>query len=309
MSNFDINILVNGSRCKQYHHQGRTFIEAKDGSEYSIEIKNNNWKRILACCSVDGLNILNGKTATNDGPGYVINGYSSNRYDGFRVSDTQVAKFVFGNKKGESYASSKGDGSEKNVGVIGVRIFDEFIKPVTTTSWSNRSIIHTNSTGDPVPTPHTTIWVENNFPVADCCCGDDLDAGLYCCDDIPVKGKTTSVKISSTKGGGIICAKSVKSQNTSTKGVENERKYTRGICALPDPEIFDMSTKWGNAKESRIVEVEFERGMLTLTMDIYYASRQNLIELGVPIGNEKQVNFPSAFAESKYAQPPKNWNG
>ena len=72
---------------------------------------------------------------------------------------------------------------------------------------------------------------------------------------------------------------------------------------------FDMSTKWGEAKESKVVEVEFERGSLVLTTNIYYASRQSLIEMGVPLGSEKQVSFPEPFVDSKYAKPPKNWKG
>src|SRR5512137_1676145 len=126
---YEVNIFVNGSRCKQYQHNGRTYIEAKQGSEYTIEIKNNTWSRILAVCSVDGLDILNGKPAREDNPGYVINGYSSGKFDGFRVSDSQVAKFLF-DYKGRSYAASKEDGSERNVGVIGVRIFQEKVKPL-----------------------------------------------------------------------------------------------------------------------------------------------------------------------------------
>src|ERR1035441_264566 len=127
---YEINVLVNGSRCKQYNHNGKLFVEAKKGSEYSIEIKNDTWQRILAVCSVDGLDILNGKTAEENGNGYVINGYGSLKADGFRVSNEKVAKFLF-DYKGGSYAASKEDGSERNVGVIGVRIFTEKVKPPT----------------------------------------------------------------------------------------------------------------------------------------------------------------------------------
>ena len=82
--------------------------------------------------------------------------------------------------------------------------------------------------------------------------------------------------------------------------------------AVPQPEAlgFDMGTKWGEAKESRVIEVEFEKGILALTTNIYYASRQSLIEMGVlPSGIKKQVSFPEPFADGKYAKPPKNWQG
>jgi hypothetical protein len=71
----------------------------------------------------------NGKTAEENGNGYVINGYGSLKADGFRVSNEKVAKFLF-DYKGGSYAASKEDGSERNVGVIGVRIFTEKVKNI-----------------------------------------------------------------------------------------------------------------------------------------------------------------------------------
>ena len=123
---FDLNITVNGNRCKQYSHQGKTFIEAKNGSEYVIEIKNNHWKRILAVGSVDGLNVLTGKTASEGDTGYIIGAYSSEKIKGFRFSDDEWALFKFGYKfNGKTYAQSKEDGSEKNCGVIGLRLFYE----------------------------------------------------------------------------------------------------------------------------------------------------------------------------------------
>ena len=125
---YEVQILVNGSRCKQYYHNGKTFLEAKKGSEYTLEIKNNTWQRILAVCSVDGLDVLNGKPAAEDGNGYVINGYNSLKIDGFRLSDNEVAKFVF-DYKGNSYAASKEDGSERNVGVIAGTLKSRLGKP------------------------------------------------------------------------------------------------------------------------------------------------------------------------------------
>jgi len=109
---FDLNITVNGSRCKQYSHQGKIFIEAKQSSEYVIEIKNNHWKRVLMVGSVDGLNVLTGKTASENDTGYIIGAYSAEKIKGFRVSDDEWALFKFGYKfNGNTYAQSKEDGS------------------------------------------------------------------------------------------------------------------------------------------------------------------------------------------------------
>jgi hypothetical protein len=277
---FDINILVNGNRCKQYNHNnGKTFIESKHGSEYSIEIKNNTWQRKFVMCSIDGLNIIDGKTAGEDGPGYIINAYSSNRYDGFRVSDEKVAKFVF-DAKDKSYASSKEDGSEKNVGVIGVRIFDEKIKPLPTVIETTRWVPY-----PAYPSTHPQ-WIYGNDTTNTCCGG--IGSSSYSCN--------SSFNIPTKTSGNVL------------RSCNLEEMISCNLAADSTLAEFDTGTKWGSSKESKVVEVEFERGLLTLSKDIYYASRQSLIHMGVPIGNEKQVSFPKSF-DDKYAKPPKGWVG
>lgn len=288
---YDISILVNGSRCKQYFHEGKTFIEAKDGSEYTIEIKNNTWSRILAVCSVDGLDILTGKSAVESNPGYVISAYNVGKFDGFRVSDDKIAKFVFGSK-GSSYAADKGDGSERNVGVIGVRLFQEKIKPPV-----YRTEVHHHHYKKTQPFPYDNypiIWCDTAFT------GATSDTATYSCDSIPTKGDTKG----DTERGNTVYTAAVKS---ATYGASVKR---RSMSVQNEPlRFFDMGTKWGEAKESKVINVEFERGVLAISTEIFYASRQSLIQMGVPIGNEKQVSFPEAFADSKYAKPPKNWQG
>jgi hypothetical protein len=299
---YDINILVNGNRCKQYHHDGKIFIEAKEGSEYSIEIKNNTWKRILAVCSVDGLDILNGKPATEDGPGYVISGFNSPKFDGFRVSDEKVAKFVFG-AKGSSYAASKEDGSEKNVGVIGIRIFNEKEKPAPIVIREDHHHHHwrkypeypwSGTPLNPYPMWCDTTW-SGASDVTYGCALNDMSLDMSADDGL----KSRSANIMS-KG---LAGNATKTVNATFMS-QTQQLSNAGTDSLRG---FDMGTKWGEAKESKVVEVEFERGTLALTTNIYYASRQSLLEMGVPLGSEKQVSFPEPFADSKYAKPPKGW--
>jgi len=313
----DVNILVNGSRCKQYHHDGKIFIEAKDGSEYTIEIKNNEWKRILAVCSVDGLDVLTGKKAVENNPGYVISGLNTLKIDGFRVSDEKVAKFIFG-AKGESYAADKGDGSERNVGVIGIRLFEEkYVPPPQPTVIREEHHHHHHHDHYPRPRPYwdyPTIWCDSTFTRSTdatfgstlCNAGDNslgasapLGNTLYSCDSIPTKGRSTS------KGLGDYMSKK---RSFSGQAKSSAESVLRAMN-MANPRGFDMGTKWGEAKESRVVEVEFERGILALSTNIYYASRQSLLEMGIPLGNEKQVSFPEPFQDTKYAKPPKNWRG
>lgn len=323
MSNYDVQILVNGSRCKQYNHNGKLFIEAKQGSEYTIEVKNHYWSRILTVCSVDGLDILNGETATDDSPGYVINSHDTGKFDGFRVSDDKVAKFVF-DYKNASYAASKQTGAEKNVGVIGVRIFNELVKP-----YPNYCM--------------TASYCSNPFDIDTRIYYSDIDPTIHCDGTTLTTTTTTTTVRPATLAQAIADAKAVRATClANTKGADedynlrfnlanmvedhyipvrgNDREnlrdrfnrvrstacnaYTRDL----PPRGFDMGTKWGDAKLSKVIEVEFEKGVLSQFTEIYYASRQSLIEMGVPLGNEKQVNFPTSFADSKYAKPPAGWS-
>ena len=117
---------------------------------------------------------------------------------------------------------------------------------------------------------------------------------------------------SSTYGAKVGTKLGLMGNSTAQASNASHEKILRSMnCCNPQPEAlgFDMGTKWGEAKESRVIEVEFEKGILALTTNIYYASRQSLIEMGVPLGNEKQVSFPEPFKDGKYAEPPKNWQG
>lgn len=124
------HILVNGRKIKEYRHNGHTFIEAKNGTEFAIEVKNHTGQRVLAIISVDGLDIIDGKVATNKSRGYIVDGNSSQILKGWRKSDTEVGAFKFVHKD-KGYATEMGEG--QNSGVIAVKFIAEQYKPTLTT--------------------------------------------------------------------------------------------------------------------------------------------------------------------------------
>lgn len=124
-SNYEVEVLINGKAAREYGHQGQAFIEGKKGTPFTIRIKNNGYQRILAVPTIDGLSVMDGKPASYDSPGYIINGYGSYTVDGWRVSDDKVNEFFFTDIE-DSYASQKKEG--QNVGIIGCAIFEEKIK-------------------------------------------------------------------------------------------------------------------------------------------------------------------------------------
>lgn len=140
--NYEVQITVNGKPLREYYYDHKYYVEAREGSEFQIKIKNNSFERVVAIPAVDGLSILDGEKASYDSRGYIINAYDSITIDGWRVNDKEVAKFYF-TKDGDSYSVKLGKG-KSNLGIIGVVIFPEKAKLVDNyvfvETWKNPSI-------------------------------------------------------------------------------------------------------------------------------------------------------------------------
>lgn len=120
-NDYDVEILINGKKIPQYEKNGMTYVEGREGSTYSIKVRNNTYNRVKAVITVDGFSILDDNN--NYETGYIINGRDSLHVKGFRTSENTEAVFTF-SRKGES-RSQKVFGYAKNAGVIGVRIYTE----------------------------------------------------------------------------------------------------------------------------------------------------------------------------------------
>ena len=308
---FDVNILVNGSRCKQYQFQGKIFVQANPGSEYVLEIKNNYWKRILAVSSVDSLNTLTGKTASEEDSGYIIGSYSSEKIKGFRISDTEWALFKFGYKfNGNTYAQSKEDGSEKNCGVIGFRFFYEE-EPIitytttTTTTWPQTYAISASYACNALPPfPFSGGMINSQrFNL------QNMANDYYIPVGADVSSYTSNVNYTSNNIGN----QQLRDVNATALGVAVASAASPQVynCSIQRPikkELFDIGTEFGRKETSKVKNVDFHRGCLAQAFDIYYASRESLISMGVPIHNTLSTNLPQSFP-NQYCNPPKGWNG
>jgi hypothetical protein len=116
-------IGAEGRPLDTYERGDRFYVLGQAGDRYSIRVVNPTDRRIEALISVDGLDVIDGEDADfADKRGYVVPPRGDLVVDGFRMSTTQVAAFRF-SSVGESYADLKGKG--RNVGVIGVAIFEE----------------------------------------------------------------------------------------------------------------------------------------------------------------------------------------
>jgi hypothetical protein len=100
----------------------RLYVVGRAGQRYNIQISNHTDGRYEVVASVDGLDVIDGRTASPGKRGYIIPPRGSLTIDGFRTSEDSVAAFRFSAVR-DSYASRTGD--DRNVGVIGFAFYTE----------------------------------------------------------------------------------------------------------------------------------------------------------------------------------------
>jgi hypothetical protein len=110
-----------------YWHQGRRYVVGKPGNEYAIRVRNPSGGRVLAVMSVDGVNVITGDTASPSQSGYVLAPGETADIAGWRKSMSRTAAFYF-TALPDSYAARTG--RPDNVGVIGVGLFRERVRPI-----------------------------------------------------------------------------------------------------------------------------------------------------------------------------------
>lgn len=133
-----------GSPLPSTSFGGRDYVAGSDGQRYVIQLENHTGNRFEAVATVDGLDVVDGKSGSTAKRGYLIDPWSTLQIDGFRRSQSAVAAFRFGAVK-DSYAARKGN--DRNVGVIGVAFFHE---RGTSLPWTERELEH-RDTANPFP--------------------------------------------------------------------------------------------------------------------------------------------------------------
>lgn len=251
-----IEIKVNGKPIKQYNKDGRTYIEARNGTEYSITVHNDGWHRKLAVITVDGLNVITGQPQGDEiGRGYIVKARSTIDIRGFRKDDNAVGAFKFCNKD-KSYCNEQN--LKGNNGVIGVRLYDEKARPTWVGLFNSMNNIRLPGSDDPVYYKNS---IRDNT--------SDNSRGL--CDD------SITCRYSSLV-------------DTSAKGLT---KSLRSAKSTPD---FSLGTTWGQKLNDSVVTVDFENeDTHSDEFVIFYDTRKNLENIGITFKEEKQVSFPKAF--------------
>lgn len=343
-SNYALEVLINGRPAKEYYRDGKAFIEGRENTQYTLKLRNNSWKRILAVFSVDGIEVIEGKVAAEFKGGYVLDPYSSIEVKGYRIDDKSVAAFRFA-KTHKSYSNTVGAatvetdnrGEEqtiyqkttRNNGIIGVRVFEE--KTLERDYGSYASSSHGSST--------TRVF----YPTYGMSAGPSPATGYtYISGGHSLVGSILSCSgYSAPLASNLICATGCSAALTNIFSTNRADAYadqqgvnqTRGrilvadysnrttvnqmglLAAVPHtitiaPD-FNLGTTWGEKVDDKVKEVKFEKDDMYVDIDIYYDSRESLISYGIDFEATKQVAvWPAAFAEKKqYCKAPVNWEG
>lgn len=118
-----VNLRDDGNRpFDAFQFGDRNYVVGQAGERYSIVLTNRTAHRIEAVTTVDGLDVINGGNGSTRNREYILMPYATIEIDGFRKNENEVAAFRFGAVE-DSYAAERG--KPRNIGVIGVALFDE----------------------------------------------------------------------------------------------------------------------------------------------------------------------------------------
>ncbi len=280
-SSYEVEVLVNGKPLKEYVHNGKLYIEGRKDTKFSLRLRNNSAQRKLFIPSIDGLSVMDGKDASFDSSGYIVQPYSTLTIDGWRTSTKEVAEFFF-SSPGESYGKKKGKGN--NLGVVGVAVFGEKIKPQPA-PYDLRDRLNK------LLPRHVDWWRDDPFY-------DFINPQEF----LGRSGLTSSY---TTTSAGSDIKWEATSLNASSDGAVS-LNYSNSEGVSQNFSNVGLGTGWGDQKRSEVTMVDFEReDSPRETFEIFYNTREQLELLGISLTKPPVYVSPQAFP-GQFCEPPKN---
>jgi hypothetical protein len=260
---YQLRVLVNGRPIPIYrdYRTGLDWIEARNGTKYEIEVKNDSYNRILAVVSVDGLNVINGKhedplTAT----GYILHQHNNIKIPGWKISSDNVREFYF-TPQDQSYSAKLG-ASLANTGVIAAAIYKEKV-------WYSYTCITSDSLKWPnsLPSPWTvpsSPWITYST---------NSSNGILRSADI----QPMSMSVNDSP------------QVVYNMSVEN---LSAEIPATPK-----LATGSGAVADFKTNKATFGERVLETIMTLYYDTKEGLIKKGI---YAQQDGLPKPFPNTEF---------
>ncbi len=120
-----VSFSVDTDRAKlpMYRDAGNYYLKGKSGQPYRLVYRNNSNNTYEIVASVDGIDVINGRPASQYGEGYVLSPRDTLVIEGFRKSNNTVASFIF-SKPQDAYAANTMKAKlANNTGIIGTVVY------------------------------------------------------------------------------------------------------------------------------------------------------------------------------------------
>ena len=120
---FEVDVLVDGRPLAEYQAKGRTYVEAIQGEEYEIRLRNRSSDTVAVALSVDGLNSIDAsRTSPWNASKWVIEPYQTITISGWQMDSDHARRFYFTTER-DSYAAKLG--VKTNLGTISAVFYRE----------------------------------------------------------------------------------------------------------------------------------------------------------------------------------------
>lgn len=278
-----VEIIQEGRALRHFNHDGKVYAEVPESGDFQVRLTNDSSRRRMAVVSVDGRNVVDGTEAGYDGSGYVLDPWQSVTIPGWLRSNQTCARFTLVTSE-ESYAAKMGAGT-KNVGVVGVAVFDEKPKPVM---FQPPPIIIREEHHHHWPKPSPFWWSTTT--------GNSGSFG-------------SSYGSSTVRGSSDDFTLSAESGPSQTRG-SVQTEVSRGLGEKSGGSgAKDVGTGYGAEAAFYTRTAEFTRATRhpSLGVTLRYGVTAKLREWGVPV-DTRPVAEPNPFpAAPGYAPPPPGW--
>lgn len=130
--NFEVQLLIDGRPLEEYYARGRKYVEAREGAEYEVRVRNPLPYRVAVALSVDGLNTIDARHTTAwNASKWVIEPHGTITVGGWQMSSERARRFYFTSER-DSYGAKLGQTA--NLGAISAVFFRELRRqiPITT---------------------------------------------------------------------------------------------------------------------------------------------------------------------------------
>jgi len=320
-----VDIIRKGKSLRRIAVDGQVYVMAPKKGSYSLRVYNHCGRRRIAVITVDGINVITGKDGDHTDQGYVMAPWQTMDIPGWRRDDNTVAAFTF-KPEGKSYANKTGRGV-KNVGVIGVAVFDEEVvvpPSLTITTCRCSGHCHCDHHHHHYHPPHMMLLGDVTYttttPV-----NSPGSGATFTCSNASLGGSEVNASAdiffaaTAPSGGGRQSPSGpskTKSAMRTPKGRSRKKGITRG-AAISAADTVDVGTGYGQEVTFETTSTTFNRATEDPAEIIMlrYATRERLQSWGIPVDQMTRTDrseLPSPFPASPggpSVPAPPGWGG